>query len=467
MSKFTTEVRFICETANGLTESQGFTSIQNILSTAAPTVFDFDFPIFDENYRLPLEIKILRHYYTREICEETVGLWKLRLADRLNMIMPYYNKLYESELLKFNPFYDVDLTTIHKKDFNGNEDTRRDGTGSEYGIDSKDKRSSINGEVVEGVKLTNISHDESENKDDISKNGNRNTDTKTAAVNTRTNNETIKANETHDDTNIGSTNAINNSNNTSSESHDDTTIGSVENNGSNSSITNTNNETVNIDTSDKWDLYSDTPQGGIDGIENATSGIAGLGYLTNARNNKDESLNKSNGNGNTTASGEEKKNEESFSKNDGSKSTTNTQNENNTEENFSKTDGSKNSISTTSGEVTDEGIGTNKVVDSNAENENRIGTSEKSGFSKADKETIGNNNSTTIDNVEGFNSVKRESKDNQTVDINNTEEYVEHIVGKQGIRSYSKMLEEFRSTFLNIDKMIIDELSDLFFGLWE
>ena len=423
MSKYTTEVRFICETANGLVDSKGYTSIQDILETAAPAVFDFDFPIFDESYRKPLEVKILRHYYTREISEETVGLWKLRLADRMNIIMPYYNKLYESELLKFNPFYDVDLTTIHKKDFAGNQDTSRDGSGSEYGFDTKDKKSSTNGEVAEGVKLTNVTHDESENKDDISKNGNRNTDTTSAVANTRTNNETVNANE----------------------SHDDTTVGSIENNGSSSSTTNNNNESVNVDTSDKWDLYSDTPQGGIDGIENAASGVAGLGYLTNARNNKDETLIKSKGNANTTASGEEKKNEESFTKNDGT----------------------NNSISTTSGEITDEGIGTNKVIDSNAENENRIGTSEKSGFSKSDKETIGSNNTTTTDSVEGFNSVKRENKDKQTIDINNTEEYVEHIVGKQGIRSYSKLLEEFRSTFLNIDKMIIDELSDLFFGLWE
>ena len=30
----------------------------------------------------------------------------------------------------------------------------------------------------------------------------------------------------------------------------------------------------------------------------------------------------------------------------------------------------------------------------------------------------------------------------------------------------SELLEEFRRTFLNIDAMVIEELSDLFFGLW-
>ena len=110
MSKYTTEVRFVCEMAAGLTESQGAGSVDEIITKAAPVVFNFDWPIFDETYRLGLEEKILRHYYTREICEETVGLWKLRLEDRMNLVMPKYNQLYESAKLEFNPFYDVDYT---------------------------------------------------------------------------------------------------------------------------------------------------------------------------------------------------------------------------------------------------------------------------------------------------------------------------------------------------------------------
>ena len=110
MSKYTTEVRFICEVAAGLSESADASKIDEIIAKAAPVVFNFDWPIFDEAYRLGLEEKILRHYYTREIGEETVGLWKLRLEDRLNLVMPKYNQLYESAKLEFNPFYDVDYT---------------------------------------------------------------------------------------------------------------------------------------------------------------------------------------------------------------------------------------------------------------------------------------------------------------------------------------------------------------------
>ena len=49
---------------------------------------------------------------------------------------------------------------------------------------------------------------------------------------------------------------------------------------------------------------------------------------------------------------------------------------------------------------------------------------------------------------------------------NSTEAYVETLLGKHGSGTYSKMLQEFRETFLNIDDMVIEEFSDLFFGLW-
>lgn len=114
MSKYTTEVRFICETASGLGESKGHNDTNSIIDLAIPKVFNFDFPIFDEKYRVVLEKKILKHFYTREIGEETVGLWKLRLDTRMNEIMPYYNKLYVSELLDFNPLYTHNLTRSHE-----------------------------------------------------------------------------------------------------------------------------------------------------------------------------------------------------------------------------------------------------------------------------------------------------------------------------------------------------------------
>lgn len=139
MSKYTTEVRFICESLSGLKESGVFSDVRNIIETARPKIFDFDYPIFDVNYKKTLETKILMHYYTREICEETYGLWKLRLMSKLNDIMPYYNQLYESELIKYNPLWNVDITTDRdiQRDNEFESQSVQDNTNKRTGADTR------------------------------------------------------------------------------------------------------------------------------------------------------------------------------------------------------------------------------------------------------------------------------------------------------------------------------------------
>lgn len=123
MSKYTTEVRFICETLAGLTESEGFDSIEDIIEKSYKKFFNFDFPIFDEDYRPVLEKKIIRHFYTREIGDETVGLFMLHLSAKLNDIMPYYNQLYKSELIELNPITDVSYSKSGSESLNTSEST--------------------------------------------------------------------------------------------------------------------------------------------------------------------------------------------------------------------------------------------------------------------------------------------------------------------------------------------------------
>ena len=50
--------------------------------------------------------------------------------------------------------------------------------------------------------------------------------------------------------------------------------------------------------------------------------------------------------------------------------------------------------------------------------------------------------------------------------LTDTESYLESVRGKMSSKSYSALLMEYRETFINIDMMLIEELSDLFFGLW-
>ena len=247
MSKYTTEVRFICENKAGLSDSTGSNNVDEVLNESWDKIFTSKVSFFDESYRAVLCKKILKHYYLREIGCETVGIWMLWMNTKLEEIMPYYNKLYESELIKFNPMYDVDLT--RKSDKTGNES----GTGSR------------------------------------SATGN----------NTGTNSQT----------------------------------------GNSSNV--------------RKDLYSDTPQGTLSGVESET-------YLTNARKIND------------------------------------------------------------SGENT----------------------------------------------VNGSTSGKYEDSESSSNNVDITENYVESVSGKQGSGSYSKLLNEFRETFLNIDMLVIEEFEEMFMGLW-
>lgn len=127
MSKYTTQVRFICESSAKLTESSGFNDIEDILDKSWSKIFS-DFPIFDEQYRPELCKKILRYYYTREICCETVGRWKLFLSNKMKNIMPYYNQLYNSELLRIQPLVSVDKSVTHEGSGSETKTTNRHGS---------------------------------------------------------------------------------------------------------------------------------------------------------------------------------------------------------------------------------------------------------------------------------------------------------------------------------------------------
>lgn len=298
MSKYTTELRFICESYAGLDESVGADSIENVITNSLPSLFNFNFPIFDESYREVLERKIVMHYYTREIGFETVGRWKLALNTKLNEIMPYYNKLYESELIEFNPMYATDIKT------------KRDNTKVE------------------------------------DRNKTQNTD--------RTEDRTIKEERDKTDNNTRTLNT----------KREDT--GSH-----NNTITDVPNETT-------YELHSDTPQGGLNGVDNET-------YLSDANKTIRSGRNVTTDVGNNDLTSED----------------TGT-------------------------------IGDARVIDEN----------------------LDTNDNLVIDDNK-----------TSTEDATTTDDYLEHVYGYSNY-SPSKLLEEYRETFLNIDMMIINELSKLFMGIW-
>lgn len=347
MSKYTTEVRYICEYYAGKTESGDYSDIDNIISLSQGSIFT-NYPIFNEAYRAALNAKILKHFYTREICEETTALWKLRLNNRMNEIMPYYNKLYNSELLAFNPFEDYSITAQQNRDYKGaqNENENIERQNDIKNTNNKNTNANRSNDEEQNINSSIISNENAANKNNENQNG-------------------IGTQNTKDERNTNQ----NNIGNTSSK-----------------------------------DSYSDTPQGGLEGVESGK-------YLTNARIKDDNT---------------------------------------NSNQNISD----KNSQNTDSEYI-------NKI---SGNSESEIAKSE----TKADK--INSNKNENISQAENENKLINDILNQNLSNIKNkneSENNFNYEKGKRSFSSYSALLQEYRETFLNIDMLIINNLNDLFFGLWE
>lgn len=156
MSKYTTQVRWIVETTTP--NFQG--SITDRIKAAAPLIFNFDFPIWVEEYRLELETKILRHYFMSEIGMETVALWKLFLENELNEIMPYYNQLYLTTIKDFDWLTDTDITETLERNQGRQEDVTYQST-EDNDTDTTDdttSNSSVDGNVKSSTTGSPTSH---------------------------------------------------------------------------------------------------------------------------------------------------------------------------------------------------------------------------------------------------------------------------------------------------------------------
>lgn len=142
MSTYTAQLRYICEQYAGRTESADYKETPAVIAAARPKLFDFNYPLYDASYKGALETKIINHYYFREIGAETAAQFKFMLARTLNEIMPYYNQLYKTADLEFNPFYDVDYYKDHKG--SDEENRQKTETGSGHSSETQNGTTSDN-----------------------------------------------------------------------------------------------------------------------------------------------------------------------------------------------------------------------------------------------------------------------------------------------------------------------------------
>ena len=389
MSKYTTEVRNIVETYAGYDERANYPDVDTCIDIAMPKIFDMDnIPVYVPEHKSLLFHKILLHYYQREIGFETAGLWKLKLNTKLKEIMPYYNQLYASELLEYDPLQNVNNWHEHQGVY---EDTSK--------VDNKKKYDNTtdteNTDVTENTKK----YDNTTNTDN-SKVANKNLGSTTT--------DTDIASEQYQGV---ETTLLKNQKTTERGNDTDTHNG--------------------IRGRDSWVLYSDTPQGGIGGLQGEPLGggsvaLDGNNYLTNATHtiDQDGQYTDTKSYGNIT---------EKYNVGNSTPDTTN--------RSGSESSTDNRTIGVTQNE--NEGVAqSGKQVDDATTHD--VGSRVDTGKRVDDAITVD-------DNLK---------KDNGS-DAHTNREY-----GKIGVMTYQEMVLKYRETFLNIDMMIIDELRDLFMKVW-
>jgi hypothetical protein len=91
-------------------------------------VFDFEYPLFDPNYKSVLETKIVEYYYFREIGLETIGQFKWFLRSKMNRIMLIYNEMYVQNKVfaTYDPYKNKNVTTTDTRTTtsDGNADSK-------------------------------------------------------------------------------------------------------------------------------------------------------------------------------------------------------------------------------------------------------------------------------------------------------------------------------------------------------
>lgn len=111
--------------------------VREIVKSGFP-LFNFNYPIWENNYRVVLEEKIINRYYTREIGFETVGLFQHFLKDRLVAIMPKYNEMYlaKVEYLKQHAYTNKDIKTTRLQitDSESEQNANNQSTGSSKNV---------------------------------------------------------------------------------------------------------------------------------------------------------------------------------------------------------------------------------------------------------------------------------------------------------------------------------------------
>ena len=92
--------------------AQATVELRTLLERTNFKLFDFDYAFDDKTFKAQLEQQIIDYYYDYEIGQETPDMFKRKFKARWNRIISYYNKMYNTTLLTYNPLTNEKLTEV-------------------------------------------------------------------------------------------------------------------------------------------------------------------------------------------------------------------------------------------------------------------------------------------------------------------------------------------------------------------
>lgn len=146
MSKYTTEIRYIVEQANidkGVNIET--TPIPTLISNARSAIFPYNYPL-DRNFKADIENVIILHFYTREIGYETVGLFTLKLYERMLSNTEKYNQLLQSALYASDVLGNSNEVETIERENKGTSQSQSDSTNI-----SSNKNRSVFSDTPQGI----------------------------------------------------------------------------------------------------------------------------------------------------------------------------------------------------------------------------------------------------------------------------------------------------------------------------
>lgn len=490
------------------------------------TLVQCGFPIFDDSWstyipehKRTLEQKIINNYMFNQICCPEPERFRHYINTQLETIMPYYNKLYQSELIQFNPMLNHSIMTEKRtvenlvkeantansnigkqvRDFIASAEARRADAGMSHTVGS---RITDGNEVItynkSGREEYNEHIDETGTTQTVEKqtgNQTENTDT-TGTITDRGNEHIAQGGQDVTTTDMskvtdGTENKNESGSTTGTSSGKEDTIRA--DNGTEGTTTTgdtTKDTTLNEKTtSTGTKKYSDTPQ------KNLADDTILSTYLTNYTGTTDTTT--KDGTGKETTQYNEQK--DTTKKNDG---TENKVTEKTTEEQLEKnSDTTMNETETQSGDVTTKFGGTKDTTSDNTKTTNMsedktitknltttTDTTRNLAEDKTGNKTWSETGDQTTTNHETENTNTDVNTESNGTELNSTQENTSNISSVIGTEqsntaqttdtgdtmktegyfnvSASQLLMAFRETFINIDQMIIEELAENFMGVY-